>query len=140
MQETSQYMAQDNGFNYYEYRGKAPNYGLNYYRVVGKDGFGNTFQSNVVSFAARMESSGMAHLYPNPATEQLTLELLAELPEGAAPQIEILQPNGRLIRSWNLKPGQKQERMDCSELPAGIYFLRIKTAEMPQEVLKFIKR
>lgn len=140
MQETSRYMAQDNGFNYYEYRGKAPNYGLNFYRVIGKDGFGNTFQSNVISFAARMESSGMAHLYPNPATDQLTLDLLRDLPDGTAPQIEILQPNGRLVRSWNLKPGQKQEHMDCSELPAGVYFLRIKTAEMPQEILKFIKR
>ena len=57
-------------------------------------------------------------IYPNPAKSFVTLEFEA-LQENAL--LQILDINGRRVRTLDLKAGQETLRIDVSDLPKGIY-------------------
>ena len=63
-------------------------------------------------------------MYPNPATEKLTVNPQQELSSTA--RITIYSSDGRMISesAWNPTDGQKQE-VNIGSLPSGIYFLQI---------------
>ena len=57
-------------------------------------------------------------IYPNPAKNFVTLEFEA-LQENAL--LQILDINGRRVRTFDLKAGVETLRIDVSDLPKGIY-------------------
>jgi photosystem II stability/assembly factor-like uncharacterized protein len=70
------------------------------------------------------------NLYPNPATDKLTIET----PQKAA--IEILNLQGQLVKSF---PNEGRETpVDVSELTGGVYILKL-TTEEGSVVRKFVK-
>jgi hypothetical protein len=64
-------------------------------------------------------------LFPNPANELLTLQV--ELPETADVQLRITDVNGKMIQmqQMTLDKGLLNARLDISQIPSGVYFLRI---------------
>ncbi len=60
-------------------------------------------------------------IYPNPATEQVNLEIPGLKPT----QLELLSAEGKLIASFE----PTAQTLDVSRLPAGLYFVRIVIAE-----------
>ncbi len=90
--------------------------------------------TTAASFVAnnRLASNDL-QLYPNPASDQLTLDFGKEI-EGT---IQIMNANGRQVRSINIS-GFNQT-IDVSDLTTGFYFLSINT-ENNQLIEKFIKQ
>ena len=61
-------------------------------------------------------------LYPNPAKSFVTLEFEA-LQENAS--LQILDINGRRVRTLDLKAGQETLRIDLGDLPKGVYTIML---------------
>ena len=61
-------------------------------------------------------------LYPNPAKSFVTLEFEA-LKENAL--LQILDLNGRKVRTFDLKAGQETLRIDLGDLPKGVYTIML---------------
>jgi hypothetical protein len=62
-------------------------------------------------------------IYPNPGNGNITLELNNELTEPGV--INVYELSGRLVRSQELMPYQKTQRLDYSQLPAGTYIIQL---------------
>ncbi|UOQ54974.1 T9SS type A sorting domain-containing protein [Hymenobacter cellulosivorans] len=69
-------------------------------------------------------------LYPNPTTHQATLEL-SGLRAQQPVQVELLNPLGQIVRKFALQPqaGVIREELNLSGLPAGVYSVRLLTAD-----------
>ncbi|MGY3088067.1 hypothetical protein ACVWYF_001100 [Hymenobacter sp. UYAg731] len=99
----------------------APLAGLSYYRLRQVDLDGSAEYSPVVTVSrkAGYESIG---LYPNPATDRLTLDLTAV---AAAPcEVRLFSLTGQLLRHETLAGGQLQE-VSLTGIPAGLYVLKV---------------
>lgn len=76
-------------------------------------------------------------LFPNPATDYMTLEWLGEAPRNAS--LFIFDPLGRLMRTISVPDGTSQLRFPVDDLPSGIYFLRVQERGQWYEVAKLVK-
>jgi len=83
--------------------------------------------SNTVGIAE--EDAGLPQLYPNPATDQLTVLLP---PPTTATVVEVLDALGRVVRT--AVPVGPSAQMDVAALPAGVYHVRV-----AGQVVAFIK-
>ena len=81
---------------------------------------------------SQIEKSTELQLYPNPVHDILNLQL----PEGMSAEIEVINANGQVIQSFQ---SSEFERMDVSELPAGLYMLKIFNGKNGM-VKRFIKQ
>jgi PKD repeat protein len=77
-----------------------------------------------------IELSDQEMIYPNPATNNLTIET----PQKSL--VKIFNIQGRLLIT--VKANDKKTDIDVSELPNGIYILELKT-ENGSDVIKFVK-
>jgi photosystem II stability/assembly factor-like uncharacterized protein len=65
-------------------------------------------------------------IFPNPARDFITVEFSA--PPGKATEAAILDVAGRLVLRRKITPkGNVSQKLDISRLPAGSYFIKIKT-------------
>ncbi|GAB5538390.1 MAG: hypothetical protein Salg2KO_04930 [Salibacteraceae bacterium] len=69
-------------------------------------------------------------IYPNPTTGRINI-----VHEGGIESVEVMDMNGALLRKASLIPSE----MDISDLPNGIYFLRLK-AESGMQTKKVVKQ
>jgi hypothetical protein len=76
-------------------------------------------------------------LYPNPVTSNARIIL----PAAAANNVfvDIIDMNGRIMRSYEFGKGTFQLDMDMSILPVGLYSVRVAQAGMPLDNLKVVK-
>ena len=65
----------------------------------------------------------VSHIYPNPATGQISINV--DLPESQDAVLDIFDLAGRRVTAWTLIGGQKTYSFDASFLPAGTYIYRI---------------
>jgi hypothetical protein len=72
-------------------------------------------------------------LYPNPTESVIRLDA-ADVDIRAA---QIMTPQGRII--LNINPSDLQQEMDVTELPSGIYYLRLISSEGWNGMIKWIK-
>ena len=76
--------------------------------------------------------------WPNPATDQLTLEVRMAKPE--AVELQLFDLSGKLKMKRTLSStGLIREQLDLSDLPAGAYFLVV-SGERTSGVRKVLKR
>ncbi len=73
-------------------------------------------------------------LYPNPAHDYLNLKVPKELQSS---KVDIMSASGQVLQSFNLNNNQKL--LQISQLPAGVYLLRIQSKEN-QSLEKFVKQ
>jgi hypothetical protein len=87
---------------------------------------GSFTYSEVRSVAfALAERLTLLRAYPNPAQEQLTLEL--SLPQATILQVAIIDAQGRRVhqKQLSLEPGIQKLMLPMAQLSAGVYMLRL---------------
>lgn len=106
-------------------RGRTVLYRLSY---TGNDGA--VYYSQVESIEIPAPSQIELRVYPNPTREQVNVEVL--LPDGAATSMEIVDLIGKVVvrHDWAADPTNEiplRHQTDLSQVPAGLYYLQIKT-------------
>ena len=89
--------------------------------VTSDTAFMAIFTASSSSSLQAVNARGFA-LYPNPAKSFVTLEFEA-LQENTL--LQILDLNGRRVRTLDLKAGQETLRIDLGDLPKGVYTIMI---------------
>jgi len=83
---------------------------------------GNCAQINLAE--DKVQSSGEYKVYPNPATNQLTIEYPAT-PTNSVLSFNLFDMLGQKVISWNLPSSRNSASEDISSLPSGIYVYSI---------------
>jgi hypothetical protein len=81
------------------------------------------------------QESLIVYLYPNPASQHLTLLFSTET-QG---EIRISDAMGRLIWHGHVKQSSKQKLIDVGDFPSGLYFLSFNNSRL-FSTMKFIKQ
>ena len=122
----------------YSFLDTAPLSGMNYYRLDQVDVDGTETQSAVIAGRASACGEIGATVYPNPATDQLSVVGLPSDP-GTFVNIDLLDAQGRVLRNWLVADGR--HRLDIDELgvaPGG-YLIRIVTNDRSQTVRVIVR-
>jgi len=112
--------------SYYDYKDRSPMAEKVYYRIQQIDFDGTADFSDIIE----VSFEGLAarySVYPNPAQEWLTLEVLAERDE--AHQYKMLDLRGKTVMSGTLEAGLGQTSISVDALAAGTYVLQVKNAK-----------
>jgi hypothetical protein len=64
------------------------------------------------------------NVYPNPATNQLQIELKKEV-QGERAKVQLFNQIGQIVKKRSI--GQQQTQFNTTYLEGGIYFLRVYT-------------
>ena len=102
----------------YEFVDKNPTTGLLYYRLKQID-FDGAFEYSPIK-TINVNKTGFK-IFPNPVVDQLNIEWSMN---GQA-MMSIFDQTGRLVKQLELKEGQ--QGIDISDLPNGVYMVKIKT-------------
>lgn len=97
--------------------------------LYGQNIFNNGQIGLITSITETSKSELSAKVYPNPATDQLTV--LFDLPAPEDVEIKLFTFHGQLLSSIGLTKGQagaNQVIVDIEKLPAGAYYLQINTS------------
>jgi hypothetical protein len=85
-----------------------------------------------VAIAARAMEASMLHIYPNPATDKLHVQL----PGGSSTHnLRFYNVVGTLVKELNIRASKE---VDIADLPVGVYIIRSKND--PRVNLKFVKQ
>ena len=98
----------------------------------GEGGWTGTHQFNieVVDSPVANETvliENLFDIFPNPTNDWLNVNLSSELEEDAT--IEVLDLNGRLLKSFKMNRNDRDFRIDVANLPSSVYFLKVSTAK-----------
>lgn len=104
--------------NHYNFIDENPLDALNYYRIATIDVDGTTKYSKVLSIDN--SDSQEPIIYPNPLTEVLYIDQIAEVASGNT-TIKLFNLMGQLVVTKTLG---EDKSIDLSELPKGTYFLK----------------
>jgi hypothetical protein len=109
----------------YQYIDVDPLRGVNYYRLKIADKDGN-YKYSDIRVTRRNGKSGEITLFPNPVHTLFKVVL----PEAAPAQtiVQLYNTEGRLVRI-NSAGNQQIISMNIADLPGGVYYMRIVTAE-----------
>lgn len=125
------------GYKHYTYMDVAPKVGRNFYRVQMKAASGVAAMSNAVELML-FEPGTRVMIYPNPVQEELMVEFAER--QATPVQIELVSAEGTILRTMTWDANTVQRGMDFSQLPGGLYFVRIKMSDETTEVIKILKR
>jgi PKD repeat protein len=102
--------------------------GLYYVVVTNAAGCSATSLTlQVTGVGVRENLSGRLSLYPNPASESVTL-ILPEVMK-AEGNVQILDLQGKVMFNTLVSPGTKQISLNLETIKSGIYFVSIQTSE-----------
>jgi len=105
----------------------------NYYGTMVMDGDSAYYYHTVLGIDDLTVQEGSITVYPNPTSEQITIETSAIQ---TASQLSILNLNGQEILTRQITKPKTQ--LDVSCLPNGVYFIRL-TSDKTVSIGKFIK-
>jgi hypothetical protein len=112
----------DNVTAFYNYVDETPLMGYNYYRIHQIDNAG--LSSYSITKALEFKDNNASILvYPNPAKDQLTVELPL-LIKGTY-EVSIIDALGRKLISSKVGEGEMIHQLDTEKLTAGVYVLRV---------------
>jgi hypothetical protein len=113
-----------------------PERGMNYYRILVVDQYGQQKSSNVVS---ALFGGGLAPVVvPNPVTDKATLSLGSELPADAL--LRIVDARGRTLRQQRLPGSGTRYALDLQGLSSGVYSLLISDPDgLVLDHVRFVK-
>ena len=83
-------------------------------------------------------SSKLAHVYPNPTSDKLMLEILESFNEDV--EIDIISTNGVVLGSVFIPVDTPRKEVDFQAYPAGTYFIRLRFGGTDVKVIKVIKQ
>ncbi|MDP4999359.1 MAG: T9SS type A sorting domain-containing protein [Saprospiraceae bacterium] len=124
---------------YYEFVDKKPKRGHNFYRVKLVDREGAFAYSNIETLLLPgANDSELVMAYPNPVTEQLTVEILEDFDTPVS--IELINISGNNLYQQRLRPNTIQTKIDLSAYPPGVYLLKVSYGSVDVKVIKILKR
>jgi PKD repeat protein len=93
-------------------------------RITDENGCSNTSDPNyyINSGIGENKSKHFIHIFPNPATEKLNIQLANDISYG---DLEMYDFYGRLAKSVDLRTVNRLFYIDVRNLPAGMYFLKL---------------
>ncbi len=118
----------------YNFTDNIPVKGTNYYRLKQVDIDAKKSYSRIIAITFDEKGRSIV-IYPNPATEKLTLSF--SKPEEKV-NINILSSDGRLVSKQSLGSVDRSKDIQISNLPAGSYLLQILIGKDKQTVV-FVK-
>ena len=123
---------------------QATDYDLNksgtyYYRLIMEDNNGHLNVSNIVSVEVTVDQEDYLHVFPNPATSEVSV-LLNTAVEVSKHKISIYDTTGQRLFNREYSSGGKyiQKAIDISQFPNGIYSVLVK-ADETSFVTKLVK-
>lgn len=124
--------------SHYDFADHAAPAGLLYYRLKETDLDGQTMYSEIVTVRTAAATIDL-QLYPNPAEEEVFAEVASMQPGDAT--VELIDHEGRLAESRKVRLGRHTQQLyfGMQAYPAGLYLLRIRSAES-MVCKKFIHR
>ncbi|MEM9722721.1 MAG: T9SS type A sorting domain-containing protein, partial [Bacteroidota bacterium] len=84
-----------------------------------------------------LEGINSFRLYPNPANG--TMFLISEYPSVGNHTLEMVNAHGQTISTRNLEDLRSEREIDLSNIPAGIYYLKVSAPNGQVELLRFAK-
>lgn len=108
-----------------------------YSKQNGTENFQRLFKlgfDQITSFRSVKYENPILNFYPNPTKAQLNFSFSKEI-LGSKAVIKIYSPSGAVMQTYKVS-----ERIDVSNLPAGIYLISIQDKKEQFFVSKFIKR
>jgi len=121
---------------HYEYIDPQPKPGRNYYRVQVLNARGEKQYSEVIELMLRRSDKAFM-VYPNPVREELNVEFLRD--GDAEVELELMNANGMRIRQQVYQLQDDRAVLDMQQLPAGLYFVRIRIGGGVSEVVKVLR-
>ncbi len=117
----------------YSYRDEATNHQLSYYRLKQTDFEQQFSYSSVVSINRKKNEAEAVNIYPNPATNLITISGL-DINQDV---IEIMDISGNAVNNLVVITSfaKAMYQIELSALPTGVYFIRT-----PNSVNKFFKK
>jgi len=109
------------GANSYSFTDTHPTNGINYYRLESVDKDGAASYSKVVSVQVTVNSNQLT-VYPNPSKEAVTIK------GNHIVSVQMIDNMGRVVKVVSLKDATNPS-LSVSNLPAGVYHLRIQTTD-----------
>ncbi len=115
----------------------------NFSRFINKPGFNVSTMAPILNInleASTIETTAWeVNLYPNPAQQQINLTINTQ--DAINGQVRIVSATGQVVQQQVLDQaaGHNLLQLSVEQLPAGIYFVRLETAEQ-QQTLKFVKQ
>lgn len=126
------------GYKYYSFTDVAPKVGRNFYRVqMRAETEGVSSMSNAIELML-FEPGTRVMIYPNPVQNELMVEFAEQQTEPI--QVELVSTEGTILRTMTWEANTVQQGMDFSQLPGGLYFVRIKMSNETTEVIKILKK
>lgn len=109
----------------YDFVDEKPFVGNNLYRLKQEDKNGKTTLSNIVAIRGKnVTKLDIEGLYPNPANNQLTIQLNA--PNNEKVQLIVTDLQGKVVQSQqvNIATGSNNVNLNISQLSSGNYFVK----------------
>jgi hypothetical protein len=107
--------------SYYGFEDEFLPKGIYYYRLNEVDFDGKSEMTRIVS--VRVDGNETVRVFPNPATDLLTLESA-----NALNRIEIFNSTGKLVQ--RVLSGEKSIRLNIADLPKGLYIISVDGREI----------
>jgi hypothetical protein len=124
------------GQHTYQFTHHSPKRGWNYYRVLATDRTGRRTYSDTEELVM-YGNSELMHLYPNPVTDRLTIEIFETLSDEV--QLQLVNPSGIILQTLEAPADVKRQEVDFGNLPAGTYFIKVRYGKIDVKVLKVMK-
>lgn len=124
----------DNARAFYNYVDETPFVGYNYYRIHQIDPSGSSNYSITKALEFKEDHAGIL-VYPNPAKDQLTLEL--PLLKKGTYEAKVVDALGRVLIRSTINEGQTLYQLDIEKLTIGTYVLRIQAPNGSVHTRKF---
>jgi len=122
----------------YNHLDEQPIEGNNYYRLRLTDANGAFSYSQVVLLGNKRGREISWRLYPNPATDAITIGANAPLTDVAL--LTVIDMSGKTVLTTSMDQGKDQVQLDCSRLSAGVYQVICTTSGGKRKVLDFVKQ
>ncbi|MCI5081928.1 MAG: carboxypeptidase regulatory-like domain-containing protein [Saprospiraceae bacterium] len=116
----------------------APHPNISYYRVRFTDEYGNEYISNIDEVRFDNPEDDAIRLYPTPFEDNIYIELV-NYTDTKDMFAEIRGSNGYYLRQEVFENDQFSKRIEMTNYPAGIYFIRIWKEGEAVETFKIIK-
>lgn len=121
------------GINHYSFTDHHPVSGINYYRIKQVDYDGSFDYTNILLVSFNTHSTEIK-MWPNPVSEQLTIDLGSKAGQG---EIRMISATGAIVYRGSFAENDQAATIDVSTLAEGMYTLIIETPNA-QHVEKII--
>jgi subtilisin-like proprotein convertase family protein len=123
----------------YMFPDHSPAKGFNYYRLRQVDLNGKAEYSNIaqIFYSATGQRLMLDNLLPVPVKERLSYTVI--VPVGGELLVQVLSMDGKVLlsRSLEVEPGATTSEVEVSDLPGGIYMLKVSSPEGEVGIKRF---